>query len=48
MSIVTKHAVGVSPDPLDHEEVLTAGRAAEPKVTALLKAMLADAGLVGG
>jgi len=36
ISLVTNMAAGISPEPLDHEEVLAAGRAAGPRISALL------------
>lgn len=36
MSLVTNPAAGISPTPLNHEEVLEAGRAAGPRIAALL------------
>ncbi len=36
ISLVTNLAAGISPDPLDHTEVLEAGRAAGPRIGALL------------
>jgi purine-nucleoside phosphorylase len=41
LSLVTNHAAGVSPDPLDHAEVLAAGREAEERLAALLQAIVA-------
>jgi purine-nucleoside phosphorylase len=42
ISLVTNPGAGVSAAPLDHEEVLAAGRAAAGRVAALLGALLAD------
>lgn len=36
LSLVTNPAAGISPDPLSHEEVLAAGRAAGPRISQLL------------
>jgi len=36
ISLVTNLAAGISPVPLSHEEVLEAGRAAGPRISALL------------
>ncbi len=36
ISLVTNLAAGISPTPLSHEEVLEAGRAAGPRISALL------------
>ncbi|EWS80754.1 purine nucleoside phosphorylase [Brachybacterium phenoliresistens] len=36
ISLVTNLAAGISPEPLSHEEVLEAGRAAAPRISALL------------
>ncbi|WP_448631530.1 purine-nucleoside phosphorylase [Cellulomonas soli] len=36
ISLVTNLAAGISPDPLAHDEVLEAGRAAGPRISALL------------
>lgn len=36
VSLVTNAAAGISPEPLSHEEVLEAGRAAGPRISALL------------
>ncbi len=36
MSLITNPAAGISPVPLDHEEVLAAGAAAEPVISGLL------------
>jgi len=36
ISLVTNLAAGISPEPLDHGEVLAAGRAAGPRISALL------------
>lgn len=36
LSLITNLAAGISPDPLSHAEVLAAGRAAEPRIAALL------------
>lgn len=45
MSLVSNAAAGVTGEPLDHEEVLEAGRAAAGDVQRLLTAVLADGGL---
>lgn len=42
ISLVTNPGAGVAAAPLDHEEVLAAGRAAAGRVAALLGALLAD------
>lgn len=42
ISLVTNPAAGVAATPLDHEDVLAAGRAAAGRVAALLGALLAD------
>ena len=42
MSLVSNPAAGVTGRPLDHEEVLAAGREAAGRVGALLRALLAD------
>jgi purine-nucleoside phosphorylase len=47
LSLVTNLASGVSPEPLDHEEVLAAGRAASRDVARLLGAALAHPDLLG-
>ena len=36
MSLITNLAAGISPEPLSHEEVLAAGRAAEETLAQLL------------
>lgn len=41
ISLVTNLAAGISPTPLDHAEVIAAGRAAEPKLRALLGGLAA-------
>jgi purine-nucleoside phosphorylase len=41
LSLVTNLAAGVSPTPLDHAEVLAAGRAAEGELAELLGAIVA-------
>jgi purine-nucleoside phosphorylase len=41
LSLVTNLAAGVSPTPLDHAEVLAAGRAAEGELAELLAAIVA-------
>ena len=46
ISLVSNPAAGVADGPLDHQEVLDAGRAAAGDVAKLLKAVLADPGLV--
>ena len=35
-SLITNAAAGISPEPLSHEEVIAAGKAAESKLAALL------------
>jgi purine-nucleoside phosphorylase len=40
-SLITNPAAGISPDPLSHAEVLQAGRAAEPVISALLARVVA-------
>jgi purine-nucleoside phosphorylase len=40
ISLVTNLAAGVSPTPLDHEEVLAAGAAAAPFLAELLSGVL--------
>lgn len=47
MSLVTNPAAGVTGEPLDHEEVLAAGRAAAGRVARLLAALIADPRLTG-
>jgi purine-nucleoside phosphorylase len=42
LSLVTNPAAGVDAEPLDHEDVLRAGRTAAARVAALLAALLAD------
>ena len=39
-SLITNAAAGISETPLSHEEVLEAGREAEPKLAALLAALV--------
>lgn len=41
ISLVTNLAAGISPDPLDHAEVIEAGRQAAPKLTSLLTGLAA-------
>jgi len=41
MSLITNLAAGISPAPLSHAEVLAEGRAAEPRIGALLAAIVA-------
>lgn len=41
MSLVTNLAAGISPEPLSHEEVLEAGRAAGPRISRLLADIVA-------
>ncbi|WP_130865966.1 purine-nucleoside phosphorylase [Acidipropionibacterium timonense] len=41
LSLVTNHAAGVSPDPLDHAEVIAAGKAAAPRLADLLSRIVA-------
>jgi len=45
LSLVTNPAAGVADAPLDHEEVLAAGREAAGRVAALLRALLGDSEL---
>ena len=40
ISLVTNLGAGISPEPLDHAEVIEAGRAAEPRLRALLAGLL--------
>ncbi|QLQ16469.1 MAG: purine-nucleoside phosphorylase [Micropruina sp.] len=40
ISLVTNPAAGISPTPLDHSEVVAAGRAAEPRLRGLLSGLL--------
>jgi purine-nucleoside phosphorylase len=40
VSLVTNWAAGIAPAPLDHREVLAAGKAAAPRMTALLRGVL--------
>jgi purine-nucleoside phosphorylase len=40
VSLVTNWAAGIAPTPLDHREVLAAGKAAAPRMTTLLKGVL--------
>lgn len=40
ISLVTNAAAGISPTPLDHTEVIAAGKAAEPRLHALLGGLL--------
>ncbi|QMS56678.1 MULTISPECIES: purine-nucleoside phosphorylase [Kocuria] len=42
MSLVTNLAAGISPEPLSHEEVLEAGRAAGPRISRLLADIVAQ------
>ncbi|TDE15796.1 purine-nucleoside phosphorylase [Jiangella asiatica] len=41
VSLVTNLAAGISATPLSHDEVIAAGRAAEPRISALLAAVVA-------
>ena len=41
ISLVTNPAAGISPTPLEHGEVIEAGRAAAPKLRALLAGLAA-------
>lgn len=41
MSLITNLAAGISPEPLSHQEVIDAGRAAEPVISALLAKIVA-------
>jgi purine-nucleoside phosphorylase len=45
LSLVANPAAGVGGAPLDHEEVLAAGREAAGRVESLLRALLADPAL---
>ncbi|MCH9647856.1 MAG: purine-nucleoside phosphorylase [Deltaproteobacteria bacterium] len=47
MSLVANLAAGVNPEPLNHEEVLEAGRAAATKVKKLWEGLLKDPALLG-
>jgi purine-nucleoside phosphorylase len=47
ISLVTNPAAGVTGEPLDHDEVLAAGRAAAGRVARLLGALIADPRLTG-
>ena len=40
ISLVTNLGAGISPEPLDHHEVIAAGKAAEPRLRALLAGLL--------
>jgi purine-nucleoside phosphorylase len=40
LSLVTNHAAGISPEPLDHQEVLAAGQAAAPRLAELLSRLI--------
>jgi purine-nucleoside phosphorylase len=42
MSLITNLAAGISPNPLSHEEVIEAGRDAEPVISALLARIVAE------
>lgn len=42
LSLVTNLAAGVSPEPLNHQEVVAAGRAAAPRLADLLAALVAQ------
>ena len=44
VSLVTNLAAGISPEPLDHREVLEAGKAAAPRMTALLRGVVRGLG----
>ena len=46
-SLVTNAAAGLTEGPIDHQEVLTAGKAAAAKLARLLEALLEDEGLEG-
>ena len=48
ISLVSNAAAGVTGEPLDHEEVLAAGRAAAGRVQRLLTTLLAEPGLTAG
>jgi purine-nucleoside phosphorylase len=41
ISLVTNLAAGISPEPLNHQEVLDAGRAAAPRLRTLLAGLAA-------
>jgi purine-nucleoside phosphorylase len=40
ISLVTNFAAGITPEKLQHEEVLAAGRSAAPRMTALLRGVV--------
>ena len=40
LSLVTNPAAGISDQPLDHTEVIEAGRAAAPRLAALLRGLV--------
>jgi purine-nucleoside phosphorylase len=40
LSLVTNHAAGISGEPLSHDEVIVAGRAAGPRISRLLAAIV--------
>ena len=40
MSLITNLAAGISPTPLNHQEVLDAGKEAEPKLAKLLSTII--------
>lgn len=42
LSLITNLAAGISPNPLSHEEVIEAGRDAEPVISALLARIVAE------
>ena len=42
LSLVTNLAAGVSPEPLDHAEVVAAGRAAAPRLATLLSRIVVE------
>lgn len=47
ISLVTNLAAGISPEPLSHEEVLEAGRAAAPRISSLLAEVVRRIGAEG-
>ena len=42
LSLITNLAAGISPNPLSHQEVIEAGRDAEPVISALLARIVAE------
>ncbi len=47
LSLVSNAAAGLTDGPVDHHEVLAAGKAAAAKLARLLEALLEDSGLEG-